>query len=777
MDWHDGMQDCTLCVPALTMQDMKDQHSFDDIFGPVRIQPRMVRGFVCTLLALATMAPPLTAQTEYYSHVVFDNSLTNGSYFYSAAEPTGPSLVENVRGHLPVETAIVKTPPNALRMTWTSQKGGGWRAEIHLIDLRNRLPELNGDTLSFWVYAPETIAAADLPEMVLSNARDDLQVAQFPGSFTAPVPLGKFCGDLPAKQWIEIRIAMRQLKTASIYAFKPQNLQSVIFHQGRVDGVKHTLIVDDVQVHDANETALPLRAPVKVSAEGFERHVTIQWDADEPQGLARFVVYRALNGGEWKPVGIQTPGIHRYVDWLDKPGMAASYKVVAEDWTYHDSPFSEAARAETRTMSDDELLTMLQQEAFQYYWDGADPHSGMARENIPGDDRIVATGASGMGICALVVGTDRHFITRDQGLERMERIVTFLEKADKYHGVFSHYMNGATGHTMPVFGMLDNGGDLVETSFLMEGLLTARQYFNGPSQREKALYNRITQLWEAVEWDWYRLEPKSDFLYWHWSPEWASVIHHPLIGYNETMVTYLLAIASPTHAVPASMYYSGWASQAEMAQQYRQGWSGTAEGNHYGNGTTYSGIKLDVGSGRGGPLFYTHYSFLGPDPHALHDKYTASYFENNRNIALINRAYCIENPQHMTGYGADAWGLTAADTPQGYAASAPDAADDHGTMALTGALASFPYTPQESMAALRHYYRDLGRELWDVYGPRDAYNQGEHWVSPIYMGLNQAPIVAMVENYRTGLVWKNFMANPEIGEMLRKLEIASKNHE
>jgi hypothetical protein len=418
---------------------------------------------------------------------------------------------------------------------------------------------------------------------------------------------------------------------------------------------------------------------------------------------------------------------------------------------------------------------MLQEAAFQYYWEGADPNSGMARENIPGDDRIVATGASGMGICALIVGVDRHFITRDQGLERLNKIVTFLEKARRYHGAWSHYMNGATGQTMPVFGMFDNGGDLVETSFLMQGLLTARHYFDGPSEPEHDLVRRITHLWETVEWDWYSDSPQTDFLFWHWSPQWSWQIHHPLIGFNEVMVTYLLAIASPTHGVPAEMYYSGWASQAQGALDYRQGWSGTTDGNHYANGHTYFGIKLDVGSGTGGPLFYTHYSFLGFDPHALHDRYTASYFENNRNIALINRAYCMANPKHHPGYGANTWGLTASDTPEGYAASAPDEADDHGTMTLTGALASFPYTPEASMEALKHYYRDLGSDLWGIYGPRDAYTPGAAWVSPIYMGLNQAPIVAMVENHRTGLLWKNFMANPEISPLLKKLDAAAKN--
>jgi hypothetical protein len=218
------------------------------------------------------------------------------------------------------------------------------------------------------------------------------------------------------------------------------------------------------------------------------------------------------------------------------------------------------------------------------------------------------------------------------------------------------------------------------------------------------------------------------------------------------------------------MYYSGWAGQGSTAQSYRAGWSGSTAGDHYRNGQTYYGIKLDVGVGTGGPLFFTDYSYFAFDPHGLHDRYTSSYFTNNRNIALINRAYCIANPKHFPGYGANAWGLTASDGPWGYVPHAPDDNDDKGTLTLTGALASFPYTPEASMAALKHYYRDLGGQLWDIYGPRDAFNPGEDWVSPIYMGLNQAPITVMVENYRTGLVWKQFMANPEIGEMLRKLD-------
>jgi hypothetical protein len=172
--------------------------------------------------------------------------------------------------------------------------------------------------------------------------------------------------------------------------------------------------------------------------------------------------------------------------------------------------------------------------------------------------------------------------------------------------------------------------------------------------------------------------------------------------------------------------------------------------------------------GSGGPLFFTHYSYMGFDPRGLRDRYT-DYFVNNRDIALINYRYSLKNPGRFKGYGPGAWGLTASDDQLGYSAHAPDALDDNGTITPTGALASFPYTPQESMAALKHFYRDLGDQIWGVYGPRDAFNPENNWVSPIYMGLNQAPITVMVENYRTGLIWKLFMSNPEMQPMLDKI--------
>jgi hypothetical protein len=735
----------------------------------------------CSFLLLGTLLLPglVLGNTDYYRHTYFDNSLTSDFYFYSSGQASAPSSLEQNNG-LPVESKIFLTPPNALRLEWQSQTGGGWKAEVRIVNFRNRLPEFSGDSLYFWCFAPRAIASPDLPLVVLSDTREGLQVAQFPGSFSEPLPLGKFTGDLPAGHWVQVRIPLAEFHTGSIYPFRPQYLQNIIFLQGRADGVQHTLILDEIRIDDdaagnpARGASAMLPAPQNVRAVGFDRHIEVHWDSVDRPALRRYVIYRALDGKDFQPIGIQLPGTQRYSDFLGKAGVTAQYKVAASDRKYRQSSLSNVASASTREFTDDELLTMLQEACFHYYWEAADPNSGMTRENIPGDDRIVATGASGFGISTLVVGVDRGFISREQGVERLTKIVGFLEHAQRYHGAWSHYMDGSTGKTMPVFGMFDDGGDLVETSFLMQGLLAARQYFRGVNEKEQSLYRRISQLWETVEWDWYRQTPKSDFLYWHWSPRWAWQIHHPLIGFNEVMATYLLAMASPTHAVPADLYYTGWAGQSQNALSYRAGWSGSTDGDHYGNGHTYYGIKLDVGVGTGGPLFFTHYSYTGFDPHSLHDRYTSSYFDNNRNIAFINRAYAMANPKHFEGYGQNAWGLTASDGPSGYVPHAPDNSNDQGTLTPTGALASFPYTPEASMAAFKHYYRDLGGKLWDIYGPRDAFNPGQDWISPIYMGLNQAPITVMIENYRTGLVWKQFMSNPEIGVMLQKLDAATR---
>ncbi len=423
---------------------------------------------------------------------------------------------------------------------------------------------------------------------------------------------------------------------------------------------------------------------------------------------------------------------------------------------------SEAAAPSGERLDDEALLTLVQQNTFQYFWDGAEPTSGLARERIhldgdypQNDQNVVTTGATGFGVMAILVGIERDFITRAAGLQRMHKIVDYLEKADRFHGVWPHWLQGETGKVKP-FSPKDNGGDLVESAFLVQGLLTVRQYFNQDNAEEKALVDKINRLWEAVEWDWYT-KGGENVLYWHWSPDYGWEMNFPVSGYNECLIMYVLAAASPTHTIPAAVYHEGWAKNGAIK----------AAAEQYGHK-----IPLDHNGHKGsvGPLFWAHYSYLGLDPRGLKDRY-ADYWEHNRSHTLIHRDYCVDNPEDFEGYGENAWGLTSSYSPEGYAGHSPS--HDLGVISPTAALSSYPYAPEESMKVIRHLYEDLGTKVWGKYGFYDAYSEEEDWFPQRYLGIDQGPIVVMIENGRTGLLWDLFMSAPEVQAGLQKLGFES----
>jgi exo beta-1,2-glucooligosaccharide sophorohydrolase (non-reducing end) len=699
---------------------------------------------------------------NYFSHLIFDNSLTDEAYYFSLATEIAPSQLEASNHKLPVDMDHFLSPPNSLRVTWLSQTGGDWRAEIWVENWLNRTPYLAGDTLSYWCYSEEGLPARILP-MISFELKGE--------RYTQPAQLSGLSPDLPAGQWQQVKIPLTALPKAT-FEVDYTRLNKVIFTQGIDDGMPHTLFIDEVKLLDSTLTG-DCQHPGHIGARAYECHVDLIWPEVSDPRVAYYQIYRSEVGKDYYPVGIQIPNFNRYADYVGREPGEYAYKVTAVSQEYGESQASEAVFATTHPMSDDDLISLVQEACFRYYWEKAHPEAGLALENVPGKDDLVALGASGFGVMAMLVAISRGFITREAALERLLKMLDFLENAERFHGAWPHFIDGRTGKVITVFGQYDNGGDLVETAFMIQGLLAARQFFNKPGGLEMQVRSRIAQLWEQVEWDWYRRSPDSDFLYWHWSPDYGWHIEHPLIGWNETMIAYLLAIASPTHPVPASLYYSGWASSSEAAQRYRQSWGKTTHGDRYRNGNTYYGMPLSVGVGTGGPLFFTHYSFLGFDPRHKRDQFV-DYFENNQAIARINRAYCIENPGQYKGYGEQLWGLTASHDHTGYVPHEASPREDNGTITPTAALSAFPYTPQESMEVLKHLYYDLGDKMWGIYGFRDAYNPTVNYVSPIYMGLNQAPITVMIENYRTGLLWNLFMSNPEITTMLERVGFANR---
>ena len=421
--------------------------------------------------------------------------------------------------------------------------------------------------------------------------------------------------------------------------------------------------------------------------------------------------------------------------------------------------------SEPDDISDDSLFTLVQERTFQYFWDGAEPNSGMARERYhvdgvyPQDDRhIVAVGGSGFGVMAIIVGMERNFISFDEGVQRLQRIVNFLENADRFHGVWPHWINGETGEVKP-FSPRDDGGDLVETAFMAQGLIAARQFLR--QHKETELADQIDRLWRDIEWDWHR-RGGENVLYWHWSPNHGWAMDFPLEGYNEILITYILAASSPTHGIPAEVYHEGWARGGEI----------TSDQTTYG----YDLILSHNGSPEyGGPLFWAHYSYLGLDPQGLEDRY-ADYWELNRNHTLINRQWCVENPDNYEGHGPKNWGLTASYTRRddgsvGYAAHHPGR--DRGVITPTAALSSFPYTPEYSMEFMRNLYDNYRDQVFGPYGFYDAYSLEYDWFPQRYLAIDQGPIVVMMENHRSGLIWDLFMSAPEIQDGLRKLGFES----
>ena len=406
---------------------------------------------------------------------------------------------------------------------------------------------------------------------------------------------------------------------------------------------------------------------------------------------------------------------------------------------------------------DEILLDKVQRQTFEYFWEGAEPISGLARERIhldniyPTHDKdIITIGGSGFGLMAILVGVERDFITREQALERYEKAIAFLTKADRFHGAWPHWLL-PTGKVAP-FSTKDNGGDLVETAFLIQGLLTVKEYFKDGNEREERLANAIQQLWKEVEWDWYT-QGGEDVLYWHWSPIFGWEMNFPVGGYNEALIMYVLAAASPTHPIKKEVYEKGWARNGAIKK----------DTVYYGLPTVLDHYEHD--NSPVGPLFWAHYSYLGLDPNGLSDQY-ADYWKLNQNHALIQYKYAVDNPHNFKGYGENCWGLTSSYSIKGYAGHRPDR--DLGVISPTAALSSMPYTPEQSMGFLRYLYTEQD-SLIGKYGPYDAFSLEHKWYLPRYLAIDQGPIPVMIENYRSGLFWNLFMGNSDVQHGLHKL--------
>ena len=558
-----------------------------------------------TLLAATLNGNAVSAQSRYDTHVAFDNSLTTPGYYYSDGEVVAPSQLELAQEKFPIEEKTCVTAPNCLRLNWRSGKGGDWRLRLNLKHHYSNF-DLSGDTLSFWAYSDTALSADAAPRIYVTDTK---------GEGSPSIGLLGERQELPARKWTRLTLPFTAFaglfNSTSDVAFDPAHLAAITLVQGLDDDTPHTVLIDDVRIADEPKSAdsTPPASPSNVAARGYERHIELTWTPSRETDLLRYVISRSSDGTSFTPIGVQKGHLGRYVDWMGEPGRTVFYRIAAEDDAGNESPVSAVVSATTKRMTDEELLTMVQEACFRYYWDGAHPNAGMAIEITPGNEnpwRSAPRGSASWRSSPASIGSS----------SRATRASSACRKscASSRRPIVSTAC-GRTSSTAALgrrsrFRAYDDGADLVETAFLMQGLLVARQYFDRDTPAEREIRDSVTGFWREAEWDWFRKTPDSDFLYWHWSPDHGFKIGHPLVGWNETMIIYLLAIASPTHAVPASLYHSGWAGQSDLAVRYRRNWGRTSEGDHYVNGHTYYGTKLDVGVGSGGELFFMHFSFM-----------------------------------------------------------------------------------------------------------------------------------------------------------------------
>ncbi|MCK9280562.1 MAG: T9SS type A sorting domain-containing protein [Melioribacteraceae bacterium] len=526
------------------------------------------------------------------------------------------------------------------------------------------------------------------------------------------------------------------------------------------------LLLVTFTINCAQDTTPP-SIPQNVKSINYELHSDIVWNSNSESDLSGYKIYK--KAGDTYTLQKLQPKEKNYFSVYVGNGSNYIYKVSAIDQSGNESQLSGELSLSSKQMGDNDFLDMVQRAVFRYFWNYADPVSGLMRERYhPNNgDRTATIGGSGFGIMAIPVGVERGFISREEGAERILKIADFLlNKADRFHGVYPHWINGSTGKVIP-FSTKDDGGDLVESSFLIQGLLTVRAYFDNGTEEEVSLRDKITQIWDEVEWSWYK-QVGQNWLTWHWSPQNQFSMNMALKGWNETFMPYLLAAARYKMSVNSNFgihpYYIS------------SGWGGNT--NNFYKERTVNGFPLILGSGYGGPLFFTHYSFLGFDPRNIKHQVNSNwinYFTHNKNQSLANHSFSVINPNNRVGYSNEIWGLTASYSIPGQGYLAHEPGNDNGTIAPTAALSSMPYTPTESIAALKAFYRNYAfdtngnEKLWGEYGFKDAFNLtyksvnvSGQWFSDGWLAIDQGPIIVMIENYRSQLLWNNFMSVPEI---------------
>ncbi len=668
--------------------------------------------------------------TNYYDQGILDKTNLGSSTFEFTYPPGMPQYNDKV----PCSATAYKGT-SALKFNYFSSANGTWKVSIYRNDW-SAANLTNTDSLSFYLFSGNEFPDTALPLIAIKTA-----LVSGTGEITSSLfKLSDFNSNIKKGEWNRIVFPLEKFFVAT--SLNPSAVKGIIFTQSEKNNTSRLIYIDEIK---AFKSILSVPPVTGLKATGYDSHAELNWT--KPASGMSYRIYASFDGGSNFSIRGETTESY-YLDFvpLEDLNKSVIYKVVTA-YQQIESATVETT-AQIRDFTDDELLDMMQRYTFRYFWEGAHQATGMALERTNGGASTAATGATGMGLLAMIAAYEREYRPREEIKDRILSILNFLEKCDRHHGAWSHWYNADTGKTQP-FTTYDDGGDLVETAYLVEGLIALKNYFTGDDTKSVQIREKADQLWKGVEWNWYR-QGNQNVLYWHWSPNYNWKMNMKITGWNECLITYIMAASSPTYGVPKEVYTQGWARNGSMV-----------------NKRTYYGYLISLSPNWGGPLFWIHYSFLGLNPNGLKDQY-ANYWTENVNTAKIHFEYGKANPKGHLNYSGKNWGLTASDDPYGYTAHQP-MSNDNGTISPTAALASFPYTPDESMAALKYFYRERGKDIFGKYGPYDAFNDDVNWVQKAYLGIDQGPIVVMIENYRTGLLWNTVMKDSDLKSGLDKL--------
>lgn len=715
----------------------------------------MVRTFTLFFLFMLVYGSVVRADT--YPGVLFDNSVMRGSYTHSRVSYEGQSWVENVRGHLPVSDSLFFTPGNALSLKYTSANGGQWQSTIRYPDYSHTYQVNSNDVLTFKLFALSETNAAALPKLAILHGENA----------SALLNLSAYISDYQPSMWVNVRIPLKAVPGLSV----GEVIKGVRLSQGGADGNTHHLFIDQIEFLPSNPPREKLfSAAVLSSVKAFDRHVNLVWELPLTPSIRYIKIYRSEDGENFEAVGIRPVFVQNATDIVPISNKVYYYKIAWVDYNYLESPFSEIKEAKTSRSSDEELLDFIQATHINYFVENAEVNSGMHALSLRNSEATVSVKNTGLSILSQIVGVDRGFVPRNLVVSRLNRMVGFLENAEQYHGVFPVLINGRTGkgvfadNTTPV-------ADVSATSFLLQGLLVAREYFDGENSEETELRNKIDSLWSRVNWQKFTDFDEGPFLFDSWSPVTGFTHAMPMGGYNTCFVSYVLALASPHHKIPADAYSLGMGFQrtlkdsahistgvknellfsdenkvpdtAEMSRNYNY--------IHlpYKRDTTVYGLPIVVGN-VDTTLIEAVLPFIAFDPRNKADEF-ANYFENNSN--LIQAYSRRDNEQRVSDFSLNIWGtqrLSQRDTSDSYVINPAISA------------ASYSYQPSEAIKSIREFYDRYGDYLFTEYGFRSWINVDDNTVSDTFDPVNQALVSIMIENGRSGLIWDLFSRHPAI---------------